>query len=355
VSERIGVNKPVARIGLAFVRCWTVAELGCLVANRSVADELKRYEFDETAMGTQFRVVFYTTDRERAVTAVTSVFRRVRELETVMSDYKSTSEIMKLCAANDAEPNVARPISADLARVVRASLDVSQLSDGAFDVTIGPLSKLWRDIRKSKMLPPADTLATAKAKVGWRNVELDSQANTLKLKQAGMRLDFGGIGKGFAADEAMSVLKSLGISQALVAAAGDITVSAAPPEREAWQVEIAGIGTGQPKRTVKLVNASVSTSGDLFQHVEINGVRYSHILDPKTGLGLTGRRSVTVIAPNGTLATFVRLSASVLEPHDALKCLAKLPGVAVFLATKSDDVSPVIETQSMNFASYLLK
>jgi thiamine biosynthesis lipoprotein len=181
-------------------------------------------------------------------------------------------------------------VSEDLLRVLTRAQKVSEQTDGAFDCTVGPVVKLWRTARKSKQLPKADELKAALALVGYKQITLDPRENTVRLAKANIRIDLGGIGKGFAADEAMAVLKKHGIKSALIAASGDITVSDAPPEKEAWVVDIAPLTKDGPRRSLKLTNASVSTSGDLFQHVEIDGVRYSHVLDPKTGLGLTGRR-----------------------------------------------------------------
>lgn len=304
-------------------------------------------------MGTVFRIVLYGPDKDAAITATTAAFKRVRELEAVMSDYRASSEVMKLCAANDKEPGKAFPISDDLAAVLGHSLDVSKLSDGAFDVTVGPLSKLWRETRKTKHLPPDDALKGALAKVGWKNVELDREKKTVRLKLAGMRLDFGGIGKGFAADEALAVLKKQGFAQSLVAAAGDVTAGDAPPGKDGWTVDIEPIGSGKPKKTVKFVNASVSTSGDLFQFVEIGGVRYSHLLDAKTGMGLTGFRRATVIAPKGWQADSLTKAASLMP--NALDVIEKLDGAAMYLVTKESETAKEVVTESKRFAKFVVE
>jgi thiamine biosynthesis lipoprotein len=324
---------------------------GFLVAAEVSAAEPTRFEFEEPHMGTVFRVVLYGPDKDAAITAATAAFKRVRELEAVMSDYRASSEAMKLCAANDKEPGKAFAVSGDLARVLAHSFEISKLSDGAFDVTVGPLSKLWREARKVKQLPADDVLKAALAKVGWKNVELDRERKTVRLKVAGMRFDFGGIGKGFAADEALAVLKKQGFPQSLVAAAGDITVGDAPPGKDGWLVDIAPIGAGKPKKTVKLVSASVSTSGDLFQFVEIGGVRYSHLLDPKTGRGLTGFRRATVIAPKGYLADGLTKAASLMP--NALDVIEKIDGAAMYLVTKESEDAKEVVTESKRFAKFV--
>lgn len=318
--------------------------LALLSASVSAAE---RFEYEEPHMGTKFRIVLYADDRTSAAAAVRAAFAKVTELESVLSDYRPDSEAMKLCIANDKAPGKAIPISDDLCNILAAAMIVSKDSQGAFDVTIGPLSKLWRQTRKLKKLPDGETLATAKARVGWEKLTLDAQAKTLKLG-AGMRLDFGGIGKGYAAQEALVVLKKLGIGSALVAASGDISVSDAPPGRDTWIVEIAPLDPKDPPRKLKLKNAAVSTSGDLFQHVEIEGVRYSHVLDPQTGLGLTGFRSVTVIAKDGTHADALSKVASIMPVADALKVVEKHEASALIV------VKNARPAESSSFRNYIL-
>ena len=142
-------------------------------------------------------------------------------------------------------------------------------------------------------MPAADKLAAAKELVGWQNVVLDEKAHTAQLLKKGMLLDLGGIAKGYAADEGLATLKKEGVTRALVAAGGDIAVSDAPPNAEGWKIAIAPLEEGVDKEGPYMVlhNAAVSTSGDANQYVEIDGKRYSHIVDPKTGLGLVGRMS----------------------------------------------------------------
>lgn len=324
-----------------------------LASGSGFAADPRRFEFEEPHMGTVFRVMVYDADKEAAITAATAAFKRVRELEAVMSDYSSSSEVMKLCAANDREPGKAFAVSDDLARVLGHALDVSKLSDGAFDVTVGPLSKLWREARKAKAMPPEADRTAALAKVGWKNVELDRAKRTVRLKIAGMRLDFGGIGKGFAADEVLALLKKTGHPQSLVAAAGDITVGDAPPGKDGWVVDLEPLGKGKPTKAVKLVNASVSTSGDLFQFVEIGGVRYSHLLDPKTGLGLTGYRRATVIAPTGWQADGLTKAASLLPPADAVKRIDAIDKAAMYVVVKETADAKEAATESSRFQSFL--
>ena len=319
------------------------------------AAEPARFEFESRHMGTTFRVVVFA-DKATATKAAAAGFARVAALEAVMSDYRPDSEVMLACKTNDTALGKPIRVSDDLLAVLTRSAEMSRVSGGAFDVTVGPLSKLWRVSRKTQELPDAKELAAALALVGPNKVTLDPAAKTVTLAVPGMRLDFGGVGKGFAADEVLKLLKrDFGITFALVAAAGDITCGDAPPGQPGWAVEIAPLRTGGPKRTLTLANASVSTSGDLEQVAVIGGVRYSHVLNPKTGLGLTGRRSVTVIARDGTTADGATKGASVLPVDRALEFVAKLPGAEVLIVTQLDDAKPEQATSSPGFARFLAK
>jgi thiamine biosynthesis lipoprotein len=165
--------------------------------------------------------------------------------------------------------------------------------------------------------------------VGYRNIKLDAKKRTVQLVKEGMRLDLGGIGKGFAADEVQKVLREHGIERALVAAGGDITVSGPPPDADGWKVAIAPLEPGaKPTEQLILKNAAVSTSGDAEQYVEIDGKRYSHIVDPKTGIGLTQRMSVTVVGPDGTTADSLTKVVCVLGPEKGMKLLESQKGVS---------------------------
>ncbi|MGL6075626.1 MAG: FAD:protein FMN transferase [Fimbriiglobus sp.] len=332
----------------------------CIIASSvllstGTAGEPARFEFESKHMGTQFQIIVYA-EKAVAEQAAKAGFARVAELELVMSDYNPQSEIMRLCKQNDAEPGKPLVISNDLLRVLQAAQQTAKLSDGAFDVTVSPYVKLWRISRKTQILPDAADLAKAKALVGWEHLKLDATAKTLTLAKPGMRLDFGGIGKGFAADEVLKLLREkFHITSALVAGAGDITVSEAPPAKEGWSVEIMGLRKDEPRRKLLLKNASVSTSGDLEQVAFIGGVRYSHIVNPKTGLGLTGRRSVTVIAPSGTLADSLTKVGSVLETSVATEKLTAIRGVSYSITTQPSDSEPPKTVTSTEFNKYLQK
>lgn len=242
-------------------------------------------------MGTLVRITIYSHDAR----PIRAAFTRIAELDEKLSDYTAESELNRLCGTHGQQVKV----SEDLFRVLEASLKLSALSEGAFDVTIGPVTHLWR-VGKT---PDAETMA----RVGWRNVALNRKHRTVELKLAGMQLDLGAIAKGYAADEGLRTLRGLGVKRALIAVSGDIVAGDAPPGTQGWRVGLEPAG-GE----IFLRNAAVSTSGDTEQSREIGGVRYSHIIDPKTGLGLRSAIAVTVVARRGLDADPIATAVSVM-------------------------------------------
>jgi FAD:protein FMN transferase len=301
------------------------------------AEPLVRREYSEVHMGTDFRIVLYSADAEAANRAVAEAYSRVAALNRVMSDYDPMSELSLLSAtAGGGKPQA---ISDDLWFVLDRAQRLAEASDGAFDVTVGPLTKMWRSARRTMAFPPEARMAEALAAVGFRNLRLDPAKKTAELLVPQMRLDLGGIAMGYAADEALKILKRHGLSRAMIDASGDIVCGDPPPEARGWKIGIAPLteSKGPPSRFIWLANGALTTSGDAFQFVEIDGVRYSHIVDPKTGRGLTNRSSVTVTAADCITADSLATAVSVLGPERGLKLIARTPGAAALIVVREGD------------------
>ena len=298
--------------------------------------KLERFEFEQVRMGVPFRISLYSRDKAVANDAARAAFARIKELNLILSDYEPDSELMRLCRTS--RPGRPVQVSPELFFVLQRALAVSKASEGAFDVTVGPLVALWREARRSRTMPEPEKVAAARERVGWKFMRLDPTGRAVELLKPGMRLDLGGIAKGYAGDEALRVLEQHGVARALVAAAGDIVAGDPPPDRPGWRIGIAPLDApeGPPSRHVLLENAAVSTSGDAFQYVEIDGVRYSHIVDPQTGLGLTTRSSATVVASDGISADSLASAVSVLGPERGLKLIATREATAA-LIVESDE------------------
>ncbi len=228
----------------------------------------------------------------------------------VLSSYRPSSELNRLTErAGETPVSVSRPLFAVLQQAHR----LARRSDGAFDVTAGPYLDLWTSSRKSGTLPDSSALRRASARVGWEKVQLNEDRRTVRLTSDSMQLNAGGLAKGYILDRALDTLAAEGVSRALIEAGGDLVMSGPPPEQFGWEVRLPAAGPDDQARTLRLDHAAVSTSGDTHQFVEINGTRYSHVVDPRTGLGLTDHSLVTVVAEDGITADGLATTLSVLR------------------------------------------
>lgn len=278
-------------------------------------------------MGTRARVVLHAPDEDSAAAAAGRAFAEITRLERIMSDYDPNSEAMRLCRA---QHGAWHDVSPDLLDVLEKSRRVWKASAGAFDPTIGVLTRLWREARRTGELPAREKLDDARARVGLDKLRVDPDRARVLLERDGMRLDFGGIGKGYAAGRALDLLREMGHASALVEIGGDLALGEPPPGQSGWRIRVR---TGlDDDRQLVLSNVGVATSGDLDQSVEIGGVRYSHILDPQTGLGLTERIAVTAIAPEAWLADALASAASVMDPALSPSLARRWPKAKVILA-----------------------
>jgi len=289
-----------------------------------------RFEFERTEMAVTVRIVLYANDSETANGAAEAAFDRFRQLNDILSDYDPTSELRRLCDTSG--EGVAVAVGEDLWTVLHRAQEVSEQSGGAFDVTVGPVVRLWRRARRQKELPPQEMLAEARACVGYQFIRMDPETRKVELLRSGMRLDLGGIAKGYAIDQALVVLREHGITRALVDAGGDVGLGDPPPDKPGWRIGVASLEPDSPpSRYLLLSNAAVATSGDTWQYVRIGGRRYSHLVDPHTGIGLTDHSSVTVIAADATTADAWASAVSVMGPHKGLARIDRIPGAAALV------------------------
>ncbi|WP_165065575.1 FAD:protein FMN transferase [Paludisphaera rhizosphaerae] len=291
------------------------------------AGEPMRFEFVETHMGSSFRILLYSTDEAAARSASRAAFDRIARLDTVLSDYDVDSELSRLSAAAGGP---ATRVGPELLDVLTKFRYWYEKTEGRLDPTIAPVGRLWRRARRERILPAPDKIAEALPLVGMDKLVIDQAAETVQLKKPGMKLDVGGIAKGYASQAAIDVLRARGIDRALVAGAGDIVVSGPPPGSEGWTIGVASL---EPSKTppdiyLSLKDCAVSTSGDAERFVVIDGRRYSHIIDPKTGRAIEDRASVTVVAPDGTTADVLETTAYMMGPEKGLAFIDSISGAA---------------------------
>ncbi|GAB3793096.1 FAD:protein FMN transferase [Spirosoma humi] len=291
---------------------------------------LARFSFRRGLMGTQFNVIFYAPDSLTAQRANAAVNARMDSLNQIMSDYLDGSEINELSKMAGSRKWV--PVSADLFAVLQKGKRIASHSNGRFDPTVGPLSLLWRRAVRRKEFPTNKERRRARQAVGYKLMELDSLTRSVRLRRAGMRLDVGGIGQGFAVDEALKTLHRFGIQSSLVDIGGDILADEAPPGSPGWRVSI---GSGKPgdadTTTILLRKAAITTSGDTYRFLENKGQRYSHIMDPRSGLGLRHFVQAAVWAPDGYRADALTKVFSVAGLRKSRWLVKRFPGVKLLI------------------------
>ncbi len=282
-------------------------------------------------MGTKLAFQSFSDDQAKVERVYRDAQAEIERLVEILSDYSSESETVLL--SQPSKVGQWQPVSAELWEVLQVCDQWNKLTDGAFDASVGQLSILWRKARKSKTIPTQAEIDAALAQCGWQHVELDKEQHQIKLKIKGLRLDFGAMGKGYVIDKAYEYLASHGLPCSLVRAGGDLRCGTAPPDREGWPIEVARLSDNEQPIRFHLSNAAVSSSGDLYQYLDVGGVRRSHVLDPRTGIGVPGPRMVTVIAANSTLADVADTALCVLPDAKALEIAKSLGTISVRLVT----------------------
>ena len=266
----------------------------------------------------------YVEDSTQANQLAFESFLLVDSLNHIFSDYDPESELNQLSAPSGTgtwfKPS---PV---LWQILLQSKTAFEKSGGAFDITIGPLTILWRNARKENRFPGEEEVKYNKESVGFSSLSFDTSERRVQLTKKGMHLDLGGIAKGWTAQYVLNYLKTNDVNSALVGAAGDITVAAPPPGKTGWNIgmNVPGSETELMQKTIELTNASVSTSGDVYQYITHNGKKYSHIIDPQTGFGITYQRNVTIIATNGATADWLATTCSILPMRKCRRLCRKM-------------------------------
>jgi thiamine biosynthesis lipoprotein len=286
-------------------------------------------------MGTFARVVVVAANRDIANKCIEAAFAEIDKVDELMSSYKSDSQIS---IVNREGFNRAVEVSDSVYEVLQRSIEFSKLTDGAFDITVGPLVDLFHKAEKTEVAPSEEEIAQAKAKVGFEKLILDDSNKTVRFTVEGMRLDLGGIAKGYAVDKAIEAAKKAGAVGAMVDIGGDIhCFGKAPKGKDNWLIGLQNPGASSDAGgnnillELKLTSKAVATSGDYQQFVLIKDKRYSHIINRQTGTSSEGLSSVTIIADNATNADALATAVSVMGMDTGLALIEKLPDTEAIL------------------------
>lgn len=321
-------------------RCVSVVKrallLAALFSGTNAQSNLIRYEDSRLSMACTYSIVAYGTEERKLRQAVSEAFDEVDRIDRLMSHYKPGSPLSQLN-----REAARRPVKTDpeLFDFITECVRYSRESRGAFDITVGPLMKTWGFFRGEGRMPSAAELREARKKIGWQHLRLKSQDKTIQFACAGVELDLGGIAKGYAVDRVVALLQQHGIARALISAGGStIYAIGTPPESDAWEVHLQDpLDARKMAMTVRLKDQSLSVSGSAEKFFELNGQRYSHIMNPRTGRPVMNVLSVAVIAPTGTLGDALDNAFYVLGVRQAKALLKRFANTEVifFLPDKS--------------------
>ena len=329
------MNRIISRTMVILVCLSLIAVSFFSCSGRGRADADSGYQM---IMGTFVHVVAVAEDTGTAKKCVRAALEEIRRVDELMSDYKSDSEISRV---NRDGAKMAVRVSESTHKVLQRSVEFSEMTGGAFDITIGPLVALFRKAKESKIAPSEQQIALARSKVGFEKLKLDSENNTVQFSENGMLLDLGGIAKGYAIDKAIEAAQRCGAIGAMVDIGGDVRCFGLPPEgKDHWLIglqdpnsAIEGTEGGGLLLVLKITNTAVATSGDYQQFVLIEGKRYSHIMDRRTGTSTEGLSSVTIIADNATNSDALATALSVMGVQKGLALIEKLPDTEAILIT----------------------
>lgn len=294
-------------------------------------------------MGTFAHIIAVDRNEHRAKAAIEDAFTAINEVERLMSAYREDSEISQINRNAFSQPVTVSP---DTFAVLEESIKYSRLSDGTFDITIGPMLSLWRKAADSNTTPTYEEIENARARVGYQNLLLDPNLLTVRFAVEGMKLDLGGIAKGYAIDKAIEALRLAGISGGMVDIGGDLACFGKPSAgKKHWLVGLQNPATTNPDTVggdilfaLKVDNAAVATSGDYRRFVLVNGHKQSHIIEPATGQGSREFSSVTIIADNAAKADALATAVSVLGKEKGLRLIENTDGIEAILISPDQEI-----------------
>ncbi len=299
-------------------------------------------------MGNRFEISVVGDDADWADQRIDLAVAEISRIETLLTTFNDDSQTNRI----NAQAGIA-PVKVDeeVYRLIARSLKISELTQGAFDISYGSLDKrLWNFDVNMQALPDPETAKRSVRLINYRNVLLDEENTTVLLKEKGMRIGFGGIGKGYAADRAKLVLQNAGVSGGIVNAAGDLVTWGAQPDGRPWTIAIADPDRADtPFSTLNISNMAIATSGNYAKYAIINGKKYAHTIDPKTGLPVSGIKSVSIICPSAEFADAMATPVTVMGVRVGLDMINQLQHIACVIV---DDHNRLFTSKNINIKNF---
>lgn len=297
-------------------------------------------------MGNRFEISVVSDDEQWAANVVESAIFEIRRIEQLLTTFNQSSQTSEINAHAGIKPV---KIDKEVFNLIYRSIRISELTQGAFDITYGSIDKrLWNFDNTMTSLPDKETAKKMVRLINYKNIVLDKKAETVFLKEKGMRIGFGGIGKGYAADRARLILEQNGVAGGVVNAAGDLTTWGTQPNGKPWTVGIADPNAAQhPFSYADISNMAVATSGNYEKYVTIDGKKYSHTIDPKTGLPVSGIKSVTIICSNTELADALATPVTVMGIKAGLALINQMKNIACIII---DDNNKLYTSDNINIS-----
>lgn len=309
--------------------------LGSLVAQEPYKRTLK-------LMGSRFDITVVAKDQVEADEYIDLAVNEITRIEQLISSWDSnsqTSEVNRNAGLNPVK------VDAELFDLIQRAIGISKLTDGAFDVSYASMDKIWKFDGSMTVMPSADSIKASVSKVGFQNIVLDKESSTVFLKLKGMKIGFGAIGKGYAADKAKDLLISKGVVSGIINASGDMNTWGKQPDGSEWKVAITNpMDKNKVFALLPITNGAVVTSGNYEKYVTFNDVRYTHIIDPRSGYPATGIISVTVFAPKAELADALATSVFVMGIEVGINRINQLPKVECIII---DDKGNIITSKNI--------
>ena len=293
-------------------------------------------------MGSRFEITVVANNADLGDEYINTAVSEISRIEKMISSWDSLSETAAIIRNAGVKPV---KVDAELFDLISRSIKISELTEGAFDISYASMDRIWKFDGSMKKLPTEEEVAASVSLVGYKNIILDPKAQTVFLKNKGMRIGFGALGKGYAADKAKQLLISMGVTGGIINASGDLTTWGNEPDGSPWMVGITNpLNKNKVFSWFPLDNNAVVTSGNYEKYVEFNGKKYTHIIDPRTGWPASGLTSVSIFAPKAELADALATSVFVMGRETGLNFINQLPGIECIIV---DDEGNIFESENI--------